>query len=51
MPSLAPLIPADVGRVTIYAHNDEDGLGQRSALALADALFKRRIKVFVEGLE
>jgi len=51
MPQLAPLVPADVGRVTIYAHNDEDGQGQRSALALADALFKRRIEVFVEGLE
>jgi len=51
MPPLAPMIPADVGRVTIYAHNDEDGQGQRSALALADALFRRRIEVFVEGLE
>ena len=50
MPPLAPLVPADIERVTIYAHNDEDGQGQRSALALADALFKRRIEVFVEGL-
>jgi hypothetical protein len=48
MPPLAALVPADIGRVTIYAHNDEDG--RRSALALADALFKRRIEVFVEGL-
>jgi len=51
MPPLAALVPADIGRVTIYAHNDEDGLGQRSALTLADTLFKRRIEVFVEGLE
>jgi len=51
MPPLAELVPAHVGRVTIYAHNDEDGQGQRSALALADVLFKRRIEVFVEGLE
>jgi Toprim domain-containing protein len=51
MPPLTALVPADIGRVTIFAHNDEDDQGQRSALALADALFKRGIEVFVEGLE
>ena len=51
MPSLASLVPADVKRVTVYAHNDDDAQGQRSALALADALFQRQIEVFVEGLE
>jgi len=50
MPPLAALVPAYIDRVTIYAHHDENGQGQQSARALADALFRRGIEVFVEGL-
>jgi putative DNA primase/helicase len=36
--------------VTIYAHDDEEGHGQRGAQELAETLVVRSIEVFIEGL-
>jgi putative DNA primase/helicase len=50
MPNLGPLVPDYVEAVTIYAHNDEKGTGQRYADALARILDERGIEVRIEGL-
>ena len=50
MPKLARLVPHYVEVVTIYAHDDENGTGQRYAYALARILDERGIEVRVEGL-
>ena len=50
MPKLAMLVPHYVEVVTIYAHDDENGTGQRYAYALARILDERGIEVRVEGL-
>ena len=48
LPKLADKVPAFIDAVTIAAHPDFDG--ERGARALADALVKRGIEVFIEGL-
>jgi hypothetical protein len=48
MPSLAVLVPPYIETTTIFAHRDESG--QTGARALADALVRIGIEVFVEGL-
>jgi putative DNA primase/helicase len=50
MPNLGRLVPDYVEAVTIYAHDDENGAGQRGAQGLADLLFQRGIEVRIEGL-
>jgi Toprim domain len=50
MPALAETIPAYVECVTIYAHDDDAGQGQRGALDLAQQLHGRGLEVFIEGL-
>ena len=49
MPALANDIPEYIEAVTIYAHADKTG--RDGALALAEALVRRRIEVFIEGLQ
>lgn len=49
MPALAGNVPDYVEAVTIYAHDDDNDAGQRSAHALADALIERGIEVLIEG--
>ena len=48
MPTLAQLVPCYVEVVTICAHDDKTG--RDGARKLADALVRRGIKVFIEGL-
>lgn len=50
LPKLADVIPSYIECVTIYAHNDENGAGQKNAHQLAQALLRRGIEVFIEGL-
>ena len=47
-PALAPVIPSYIECVTIFAHADK--AGQDGALGLANALDRRGVEVFVEGL-
>jgi hypothetical protein len=48
MPALAAVVPDYIEAVTIYAHDDP--AGQRHATALAGALAKRSVEVFIQGL-
>jgi len=48
LPGLADLVPNYIERVTIYAHDDKGG--RDHATALAQALDRRGIEVFVDGL-
>jgi hypothetical protein len=52
MPALADVMPPYIRCVTIYAHNDDNNqrAGQRKARELADALVRKRVDVFMEGL-
>jgi hypothetical protein len=50
MPKLADTIPDYIECVTIFAHKDNNGAGQDGAYQLAQALDRRGIKVFIEGL-
>jgi hypothetical protein len=50
MPALATQVPTYIDCVTIYAHQDKDGVGQRSVLELAHGLFTRGTEVLLEGL-
>ena len=47
MPAIAQTLPAYIESVTIFAHVDK--AGQDGALALAEALDRRDIEVFMEG--
>jgi len=49
MPALAAAIPSYVETVTIYAHADPDG--RKGAELLAEALVRRGIETFVQGLD
>jgi putative DNA primase/helicase len=48
MPALADAVPNYIEAVTVFAHPDKSG--RNSALELADALDRRGIEVFIEGL-
>ena len=50
MPNLASRVPDYIEAVTIFAHQDENGAGQRGAQGLADLLYQRGIEVRIEGL-
>ena len=47
MPAIAETLPGYIESVTIFAHADK--AGQDGALALAEALDRRGIEVFMEG--
>ena len=49
MPALAETLPGYIESVTICAHADK--AGQDGALALADALDRRGVEVFTEGVQ
>ena len=49
MPALAETLPGYIESVTICAHADK--AGQNGALALADALDRRGVEVFTEGVQ
>jgi putative DNA primase/helicase len=48
MPALADVVPEYIEAVTIYAHPDKTG--RNGAHGLAEALIRRGIEVFIEGL-
>jgi phage/plasmid primase-like uncharacterized protein len=52
LPALADVMPSYIRCVTIYAHDDDNSqhAGQRKACELADALLRKSIDVFMEGL-
>ena len=49
MPSLADTVPDYVEAVTIFAHQDGNGAGQRGALTLARKITERGMEVTIEG--
>jgi hypothetical protein len=48
MPALASAVPDWIEAVTIYAHADKSG--REASFRLAEALFRRGIEVFLEGI-
>jgi phage/plasmid primase-like uncharacterized protein len=49
MPAFADTVPRYIESITICAHSDQ--AGRNGALALADALDRRGVEVFIEGIQ
>ncbi len=49
LPALADAVPSYIECVTIFAHNDANGAGQRGAAALAERLSGKDIEVLIAG--